>query len=224
MTRQTSRRRFLKATAATGAVASLNVAVLAQDGGQEETVILIGGNTPGWLGYRLPQEEADDSQNPTLNLQTGTTYTLLWQNVDGVGHNFAIQDSNGDNLEVLQPLSVEQDVYEDVNGTDPSESVSLEVSDGNVTGVTTGNESDGGMENDSDDMGNQTDGETTVAEDELVSRTEIISTEGAVQAVRFTATSEMAQYICLVHPNTMVGDVSVEGGDGTGGAENNSSG
>ena len=213
MTRRTSRRRFLKSTAATGAVAGLNVAVLAQDDGQGEEVILLGGNTPGWIGWRLPGEmEATGSQNPTLNLQEETTYTLMWQNVDGVGHNFAIQNSDGENMQVLQPLSVEQDVYEELNGTDANESVSLEVSDGNVTGVTTGNESGG----------NAT-AQQTPSEDELVERTEIISEEGAVQGVRFTATSEMAQYICLVHPNTMLGDVSVEGGDG-GGMENNSSG
>jgi hypothetical protein len=219
MTRHTSRRRFLKATAATGAVAGLNVAVLAQDGGQGEEVILLGGNTPGWIGYRLPGEaQATGSDNPTLNLQAGTTYTLLWQNVDGVGHNFAIQNEDGDNMQVLQPLGIEQDVYEELNGTEANESVSLNISEGNVTGVTAGNESDGGM-----DGGNQTDEQTTPAEDQLVERTEIISEEGAVQGVRFTATSEMSQYVCLVHPNTMVGDVSVEGGDG-GGSENNSSG
>jgi plastocyanin len=197
----------------------LNVAVLAQDGGQGEEVILLGGNTPGWIGYRLPGEaQATGSDNPTLNLQAGTTYTLLWQNVDGVGHNFAIQNEDGDNMQVLQPLGIEQDVYEELNGTEANESVSLNISEGNVTGVTAGNESDGGM-----DGGNQTDEQTTPAEDQLVERTEIISEEGAVQGVRFTATSEMSQYVCLVHPNTMVGDVSVEGGDG-GGSENNSSG
>jgi plastocyanin len=196
----------------------LNVAVLAQDGGQGEAVILLGGNTPGWIGWRLPGDaEASGSQNPTLNLQEGTTYTLMWQNADGVGHNFAIRNSDGENMQVLQPLSVEQDVYEGLNGTEANESVSLEVSDGNVTGVTVGNESDGDM------GGNQTGETTTVAEDQLVERTDIISEEGAVQAVRFTATSEMAQYVCLVHPNTMVGEVNVEGGDGEG-MGNNSSG
>ena len=56
----------------------------------------------------------------------------------------------------------------------------------------------------------------------LVAETEIISGQGAVQGVRFEASEEMAQYICIVHPNTMVGDVSVSGGGG--GASNNSSG
>jgi len=212
MTQNTSRRRFLKAAAATGVLAGLNATVLAQ--GQDEQVIVLGGLTAGWQGYRLPGGEADsESANPTLNLEEDTTYTVLWQNIDGQPHNFAIQDSDGNNLQVLEPLSVSEDVYQQVNETDTNESVSLNVSDGNVTGATTGNMTDG----------NATENMTGDGEDDsLVEKTEIIDEQGAVQAVRFSATSEMAQYICLVHPNSMIGDVSVGGGDG-GGDENNSS-
>ncbi|WP_276301412.1 twin-arginine translocation signal domain-containing protein [Halorussus lipolyticus] len=207
MTENTSRRRFLKVAAATGALAGLNATVLAQ--GQDETVIVLGGKTSAWQGYRVPGEATEEvPDNPTLNLQTGTTYTLLWQNVDGQPHNFAIQDSQGNNLEVLEPLSVPSDVYEEANGTDAGESISLNVSGGNVTGVSTGNMT-----------GNMTGGEP--ASDSLVGKTEIISEQGAVQGARFTATEEMATYICLVHPNTMVGEVALEGGDG--GMGNNSS-
>lgn len=209
MTRQTSRRRFLKATAATGAVAGLNVAVLAQGQGQNEEVILLGGRLEGWQGYRLPgSQEATGSNNPTLQLQEGTTYTLMWQKVDGHPHNFAIQDSEGNNLQVLQSLSVDEGVFQQINETEANQTVSLNVSDGNVTGVATDNESDGDMTG-----GNETGQQTTVPEEQLVERTNIVYEEGAVQAVRFTASSEMAQYVCLVHPSSMVGDVSVEGGD-----------
>jgi len=211
MTRQSSRRRFLKATAATGALAGLNAAVLAQGQSGNEEVILLGGYTRAWQGYRLPgSAEATGSANPTLNLQEGTTYTLMWQNGDGVGHNFAIQDSGGNNLQVLEPLTVQPDVFTQINETQSSQNVTLEVSDGNVTGVSNGTN------------GNMTDGGGQQSTESLVAKTEIISEEGAVQAVRFTATAEMAQYICLVHPNTMIGDVSVSGGGG--GASNNSSG
>lgn len=202
MTENTSRRRFLKAAAATGALAGLNATVLAQDGGGEE-VILLGGYTPGWEAYRLPGgQEPEGTANPTLTLEAGTTYTLMWQNEDGVAHNFAIQDSEGNNLEVLEPLGVEAEAFEQLNQTATDQNVTLEVSDGNVTGVS-----------------NVTDGnatETTAAEGQetpsLVAKTETISEEGAVQAVRFEASQEMAQYICLVHPNSMVGDVELEGG------------
>ncbi len=47
------------------------------------------------------------------------------------------------------------------------------------------------------------DGEDLVA-------SEIVSEEGATQTVEFEATGAMAEYLCAVHPNTMVGDVSVE--------------
>ena len=211
MTQQSSRRRFLKATAATGALAGLNATVLAQGQSGNEEVILLGGFTRAWQGYRLPgSAEATGSSNPTLNLQEGTTYTLLWQNGDGVGHNFAIQDSGGNNLQVLEPLTVEADVFTQINETQSDQNVTLEVSDGNVTGVSNGT------------SGNMTGGGGQQSTESLVDKTEIISEQGAVQAVRFTATAEMAQYICLVHPNTMVGDVSVSGGGG--GASNNSSG
>jgi len=192
-------------------LAGLNATVLAQGQSGNEEVILLGGFTRAWQGYRLPgSAEATGSSNPTLNLQEGTTYTLLWQNGDGVGHNFAIQDSGGNNLQVLEPLTVEADVFTQINETQSDQNVTLEVSDGNVTGVSNGT------------SGNMTGGGGQQSTESLVDKTEIISEQGAVQAVRFTATAEMAQYICLVHPNTMVGDVSVSGGGG--GASNNSSG
>ncbi|WP_135830040.1 twin-arginine translocation signal domain-containing protein [Halorussus halobius] len=208
MTEHTSRRRFLKAAAATGALAGLNATVLAQDGGAGEQLVVLDGLTPGWLAYRLPggAEATGTDQNPALSLQEGTTYTLVWVNGDGQPHNFAIQDEQGENLEVLRPLGIDRDTYQQINGTGANESVSLDVSEGNVTGVSAGNES-GGM------AGN---GTTVGGDGELVAQTEIISEEGAVQAVQFTASAEMASYICLVHPNTMVGDVTVESGGGAG--------
>ncbi|WP_132059911.1 plastocyanin/azurin family copper-binding protein [Halorussus amylolyticus] len=200
MTRKTSRRRFLKATAAVGAAAGLNVAVLAQDGGDENT-ILLGGLTEGWQPYRLPGEDAGEAdQNPTLTLEAGATYTLAWKNVDGQPHNVAFQDSEGENLQVLEVIELDSEGFEELNQTD---------ADGTAT-----------PENETD--GNETDGETTVGGEDLVDVTENVSEEGAIQAVRFTATEEMTTYICTVHPTTMVGDVEIEGGDGEDGGENES--
>ncbi|WP_226022780.1 cupredoxin domain-containing protein [Halomicrobium salinisoli] len=45
---------------------------------------------------------------------------------------------------------------------------------------------------------------------EDIVRSEIISEEGATQTVEFEATEAMAEYLCEVHPTTMLGDVSVE--------------
>ncbi|WP_435181395.1 twin-arginine translocation signal domain-containing protein [Halorussus sp. AFM4] len=213
MTQQTSRRRFLKATAATGALAGLNATVLAQ--GQNEEVILLGGKVAGWQGYRLPGEAtATGSANPTLPLNAGTTYTLMWQNLDGIAHTFAIQDAEGNNLKVLEPLSVQPDVFQQINETTENQTVSLDISDGNVTGVTTGNQTGGNMTG-----GNATGGQETTLES-LVAVTQTVSEQGAVQGVRFTAEEKMAQYICTIHPNTMVGDITME----TGGAAGNQTG
>ncbi|MFC4551015.1 MULTISPECIES: twin-arginine translocation signal domain-containing protein [Halorussus] len=203
MTQNTSRRRFLKAAAATGAVAGLNATVLAQ--GQNEEYILLGGKTVGWQGFRLPgQATASASKNPTLNLQPGTTYTLLWRNMDGQPHNFAIQDSQGNNLPALETLSVDQSsqAWETLNQTSGNQTTT-NVSLGNATG------------------GNQTQTQTG-GDQQLANKTDIVSEQGAVQGVRFTASQKMDSYICLVHPNTMVGEIQV-GGTGGGSGSNNSS-
>lgn len=201
MTRNTSRRKFMAATAAVGAALGLNASVLAQDGGGEEQYILLGGNTAGWEPYRLPGEEsAEEAEtNPTLTLESGTAYTLAWMNVDGQPHNFAILDSDGEPLQVLQPIEFDEQQFEELN-------VTAEETTPEETPETTPEETP-----------------TTVPEEELVDSTENVSEEGAVQAVRFTASDEMAQYICQVHPNTMVGDIELGEGGGTETEENESS-
>lgn len=224
---QQSRRRFLKATAAVGAAAGLNAAVLAQEGddqnGGDGEYILLGGATQGWIPYRLPGDDSaeDADQNPTLTLQAGTTYTLLWRNVDGQPHNIAIRDQDGENLEVLQPLEIEPDQFDQLNETDDGDDAQLTL-EANQTGTGDGNETGGD--------GNESDGQETTTEGQLLGATETVTEEGGVQAVRFTASEDMDTYICPVHPNTMVGDVELaEGGDGgdggneTGGDENESS-
>jgi hypothetical protein len=203
MTLNTSRRRFLVATGAVGAAAGLNVAVLAQD--DDQKFILLGGHTQGWLPYRLAgddsAEEAED--NPTLTLVPDTTYTLLWRNVDGQPHNFAIHDADGESLQVLQPLDVGEDAFEQINETAENETIDPE-------NVTVDNETAANV--------------TTVPEEDLIDLTETVGEEGAVQGVRFTATEEMAEYICEVHPNTMVGDIELADGEDGGNEENDSSG
>lgn len=42
-------------------------------------------------------------------------------------------------------------------------------------------------------------------------RTDTIQEAGQTQIVRFTATAEMTQYICEIHPETMRGDISIAG-------------
>ena len=99
----------------------------------------LGGNTPGWEGMAPATIEGET--NPPLELEAGVEYTVVWENRDGLPHNFVIEDGAGEN----------------------------------------------------------------------VVRSEIISDEGATQEVTFTATEEMAEYYCEVHPESMRGPVEVTG-------------
>jgi plastocyanin len=49
--------------------------------------------------------------------------------------------------------------------------------------------------------------------------TEIVSEQGATQTLTFTATEEMAEYLCQVHPNSMRGELAIGGGQQTTTAE-----
>lgn len=98
----------------------------------------LGGRTSAWIG-RVPQS-IDGEENPSLPLTPGTEYTLVWRNLDGATHNFAILDG-----------------------------------DGNV-----------------------------------VHRTEFMSEEGDTQTTTFTASEQMEEYLCQVHPTTMRGEVEIQ--------------
>lgn len=109
-------------------------------GGQVDTRYRLGARVEAWQGQE-PQRIAG-TENPTLQLEVGKTYEVTWENLDGVPHDFTIQDAQGNDL----------------------------------------------------------------------AGTEIMSQEGQTLTLTFTASEEMAQYICTVHPNTMVGDVQFGGG------------
>lgn len=49
------------------------------------------------------------------------------------------------------------------------------------------------------------------ADGNTIVQSDLVQEEGATASVTFTATPEMAQYICTIHPTTMVGDVEVTG-------------
>ncbi|WP_276254584.1 PQQ-dependent sugar dehydrogenase [Halomontanus rarus] len=86
-----SRRAILRALAASGVAVGLSPIALAQD-----EPIELGGDTPGWQG-RAPAE-IEGEVNPTLEFEAGQTYTVEWENVDGLPHNFAILDGAGSQL------------------------------------------------------------------------------------------------------------------------------
>ena len=55
------------------------------------------GITDGWEGQE-PEAIAGQT-NPTLSLQSGTTYELTWENGDGAEHELIIEDEEGAELE-----------------------------------------------------------------------------------------------------------------------------
>ncbi|MFP9192693.1 PQQ-dependent sugar dehydrogenase [Natronosalvus vescus] len=88
----TSRRLFLKLTGAAGVMAGLGGLATAQ----EETAIELGGVTSGWEGRAPPEIEGET--NPTLSLEPGETYTITWENVDGLPHDIIILDAEGEEI------------------------------------------------------------------------------------------------------------------------------
>jgi glucose/arabinose dehydrogenase len=98
-----SRRRFLSVAAA-GTLASIGGLGSAAAQSEPE-VIRLGGEIAGWQG-RAPESIAGES-NPTLSLEPGTDYRVVWENIDGMGHNFALLDGDGNVLERTEVMSEE---------------------------------------------------------------------------------------------------------------------
>ncbi|QSW99736.1 cupredoxin domain-containing protein [Haloterrigena alkaliphila] len=107
------------------------------DGGDADFQLV--GEASAWQG--AAPDAISGEANPTLQLEAGTEYALVWENGDGLQHNFAIEDANGEDL--------------------------------------------------------------------LAS--ELVSEQGATQTVTFTASEEMSEYYCQVHPQSMRGGIEVGG-------------
>ena len=209
-----TRRRFLAALGATGVAINFGGTVLAQDdgtpedggtttsGGGEEPAetFVMGGRVEAWQG--VAPESISSQDNPTLQLEADQTYVFVWENLDGQPHNFAIHDENDEPLQVLEVIDVPEDIPV------PSEQLGT-TQEGTPEGTPTP----------SPTPSPTPEGTPTPTQEgtpELLDVTETISEEGAMQAVQFTATEEMATYICEIHPTTMVGDIEFGGGDGGG--------
>lgn len=83
-----TRRTFLKATVVAGGLASLGDVAAAK-----ERQIRLHCRVPGWLGESPAAIEG--TNNPTLQVEAGKTYTITWVNVDGKTHNLVIVDDEG---------------------------------------------------------------------------------------------------------------------------------
>jgi len=193
-----SRRRFLTITAGTVLGASALAAgqetttdgqgTTTADGDQPEPVesFRFGGEVEAWQGQE-PEEIADTS-NPTVELQAGHVYEITWENLDGQPHNWAFRDGDGNDLAVIFP---------DVETGTAGDGTTTETETTTAVGTTTA--------------------EMTTVEppEDAIEQTDQVSEEGATQTLRFVATSEMVDYYCPVHPNSMVGEVTIQGDDGT---------
>lgn len=71
--------------------------------GGGENVIRLGAETSGWVG-RQPESIAEQT-NPTLELEPGTTYELIWENLDGAEHELLILSANDEELEASDSAS-----------------------------------------------------------------------------------------------------------------------
>jgi len=216
-----SRRGFLARTAAVGVLAGgFSALALGQETTPAETIVL-GGEIPGWQG--IAPESIAGQTNPTLELTEGERYRVVWQNLDGQPHNFALQDAQGANLPVIEPAEISVTEADTLLGN--ATNVTLNTSVGNVTanettGNVTGNATTGNVTGNAT-TGNVTGNATAGAGAAGRDQSTLLFVQGAVQVLEFTATAEMATYICLVHPTSMKGDVRVGTG---GGAGNNSTG
>lgn len=113
VSRMKSRRRVLQAMGGASAVATVTGLTSAQEttsdspeqetttAGSEATPIVLGGQVTYWLG--LAPAPIESQQNPTLQLQTGEQYRLIWVNLDGERHQWQIEDGEGTILQQTDP-------------------------------------------------------------------------------------------------------------------------
>lgn len=93
-----SRRTVLKITAGGAIMIGASSTITAQ-----EQTFELGGEIPGWVG-QAPEEIAGET-NPTLQVIAGEEYEVIWENLDGAGHNFAIEDEAGDIVQSSEIVS-----------------------------------------------------------------------------------------------------------------------
>lgn len=194
VTKQT-RRQFLGVVGGTAIGLTSTVAAQETSSGDDHQGICcfaLGGRVSGWQG-RGPQSIAGQ-KNPTLQLEPGRTYGVMWQNLDGQPHTFALRGSNGKNLPVIFPnvrtMQNGRPMMGGQNGT------SMREQDGHMM--------DGGN---GPMMGEQQNGGTPPKD--AIKVTPQLAKKGAVQILAFVATRDINQYLCTTHPTTMVGKVRI---------------
>lgn len=95
--RSMTRRRLLGGSAALAGLFATGGCLDSITGGGGNESIELGGQTDGWQGQAPGDIEGET--NPTLSLESGTTYDLTWENLDGQEHELIIEDADGNELE-----------------------------------------------------------------------------------------------------------------------------
>ncbi|USZ68395.1 plastocyanin/azurin family copper-binding protein [Halorussus salilacus] len=106
-TESTTRRGFLRAAAvgaaAVGASAGATRGASAQDEQEPAQTFRFGGEVAAWQGEE--PSDIEGAENPTLELEAGTQYEVVWENLDGQPHDFVLQDDGGGNLAGTEQMS-----------------------------------------------------------------------------------------------------------------------
>ena len=63
----------------------------------------LGGKVAGWQG-RAPSA-IEGKSNPTLQMTAGTTYEIVWENLDGKEHELIIESESGEELAATEHAS-----------------------------------------------------------------------------------------------------------------------
>lgn len=69
-------------------------------GSGEGSTIRLGGESQGWSGEE--PEAIRGETNPTLELQAGEIYEIVWENLDGAEHELILADQNGEEVEASE--------------------------------------------------------------------------------------------------------------------------
>jgi plastocyanin len=111
--RDVTRRSFLRIAGATGAVGATAGAAGSTAGATDGSLVgtastqaetyRFGGEVLAWTG-RAPSA-IEGEENPTMELEAGQQYEVVWENVDGQPHNFALQNEAGETLASTETMS-----------------------------------------------------------------------------------------------------------------------
>lgn len=70
---------------------------------QPDETVLLGGEVSHWFG--LAPTAIHEAENPTLGLEPGTVYEIVWVNIDGVQHELRIFDADDNVVAATETVS-----------------------------------------------------------------------------------------------------------------------